>query len=41
MEINSFEEIEECYFEPKPDRHRPFVSKMREQLRLCEFMEFA
>lgn len=40
VEINSLE-IEERYFEQKPDRHRPFVWKMREQLRLCEFMEFA
>lgn len=38
MEINSLE-IEECYFEQKPDRHRPFVLEMRERLRLCEFME--
>lgn len=38
VEINSLE-IEECYFEQKPDRHRPFVLEMRERLRLCEFME--
>lgn len=38
MKINSLE-IEECYFEQKPDRHRPFVLKMREGLRLCEFTQ--
>ena len=34
VKINSLE-IEECYFEQKPDRHRPFVLKMREPLRMC------
>lgn len=28
MKINSLE-IEECYFEEKPDRHRPFVKDER------------